>query len=92
MSEDDEHDQRFGSDSAMIDISSDSDEHTVSAITAAIPDDSSASSDHLPPAPKSCPAQAVLNKLFKAQQKLSDNDPPLCLMQDRPPVWPEANF
>ncbi|KAL0226213.1 hypothetical protein P9112_013537 [Eukaryota sp. TZLM1-RC] len=75
MSEDDEHDRRFSSDSAMIDISSDTDSdgnvQIVSTITAATPDDSSTSSDHLPPAPRSFPAQAVLDKLFR----LSRNSP-----------------
>ncbi|KAL0226871.1 hypothetical protein P9112_014195 [Eukaryota sp. TZLM1-RC] len=68
MSEDDDHDRRFSSRSAMMDISSDTDCDSNVQIF-------SASSDHLPPAPRSSPAQAVLDKLFIAQQKLSDDDP-----------------
>ncbi|KAL0218559.1 hypothetical protein P9112_004212 [Eukaryota sp. TZLM1-RC] len=62
---------------SFIDITSDSDNDVqiVFAVMATTPNDSSASFDHLRPVTRSFSAQAVINKLFKAQQKLPDDDP-----------------
>ncbi|KAL0205358.1 hypothetical protein P9112_000665 [Eukaryota sp. TZLM1-RC] len=59
-----------------IDVSSDSSDevHLVSTITSSSTSDSSAQ-ELLPSGPPSSPAAAFLNKIFKDQQKVSDNDP-----------------
>ncbi|KAL0215522.1 hypothetical protein P9112_007706 [Eukaryota sp. TZLM1-RC] len=75
MSEDDEHDRRFSSDSAMIEISSDSDSHYVTALVHSL-SESSASSDLINnPLVRNSPARSFLDNLFKEQQKIPDSDP-----------------
>ncbi|KAL0215816.1 hypothetical protein P9112_008000 [Eukaryota sp. TZLM1-RC] len=75
MSEDDERDRRFSSDSAMIEISSDSDSHYVTALVHSL-SESPASSDLINnPLVRNSPARSFLDKLFKEQQKIPDSDP-----------------
>ncbi|KAL0213676.1 hypothetical protein P9112_005860 [Eukaryota sp. TZLM1-RC] len=75
MSEDDEHDRRFSSDSAMIEISSDSDSHHVASLVHSL-SESPASSDLISnPLARNSPARSFLDKLFKEQQKISDSNP-----------------
>ncbi|KAL0214719.1 hypothetical protein P9112_006903 [Eukaryota sp. TZLM1-RC] len=79
MSEDDEHDRRFSSDSAMIEISTDSDSHHDSHHVASLVhslSESPASSDLISnPLARNSPARSFLDKLFMEQQKIPDSDP-----------------
>ncbi|KAL0208766.1 hypothetical protein P9112_011353 [Eukaryota sp. TZLM1-RC] len=75
MSEDDELDRRFSSDSAIIEISSDSDSHHVASLVHSL-SESPASSDLISNLlARNSPTRSFLDKLFKEQQKIPDSDP-----------------